>query len=201
MSLPSLSAHSVVSPMRPSVVAGLAMLASTVAAAQEVPKRPPLAADADTNDAASYVAWGVTHLDSFPAQAADAFYWAARIDPSSGEALYARWVAAQLVVPKKINDHVAREAAAMRSADVRRTDSIEWRALMRDPLVFRALDGALIPHVEGGEIARVAYVAPSEHCTRGSGMTPVGPQGNARPGSLSFYTMPGAMCTQTNNIP
>ena len=44
---------------------------------------------ADTNDARSYYQYGVRMIDSKPEESVRAFYWASRIDPSSGEVLYA----------------------------------------------------------------------------------------------------------------
>jgi len=57
-------------------------------AAQNIPKRPPLEG-ADTNQAAAYYQYGLSVLQQDPRKAADAFYWAARIDPTWAQPLYA----------------------------------------------------------------------------------------------------------------
>jgi len=49
------------------------------------PKRPKLDAGRDTNSAGAYHQHGMLHLAKRPQVAADAFYWAARLDPSIAE--------------------------------------------------------------------------------------------------------------------
>ena len=56
--------------------------------AAKIPTRPRLDAGADTNDARNYYQFGVRMIDAKPEEASHAFYWASRIDPSSGEVLY-----------------------------------------------------------------------------------------------------------------
>src|SRR5690349_21582953 len=54
------------------------------------PRRPKLPAGADTNSAQVYYDLGLDKFDRDPDQAADAFYWAARINPTQAESYYAR---------------------------------------------------------------------------------------------------------------
>jgi hypothetical protein len=73
------------------LVCAFALCAVDVAEAQRLgraPRRPRLASSADTNDAGAYLALGHRTLDQSPSAAADAYYWAARIDPGSADALY-----------------------------------------------------------------------------------------------------------------
>jgi hypothetical protein len=67
-----------------------------------VPPRPPLpATDADTNSARAYLRLGLATLDTthYPeATAAEAFYWAARLDPGLSAGYYLRWAAISLAL-------------------------------------------------------------------------------------------------------
>ena len=71
--------------------AGLLTLSLSLAA-QNVPARPPLDG-ADTNHAAAYYQYGLSVLAQDPFKAADAFYWASRIDPTWAQPLYAGRIA------------------------------------------------------------------------------------------------------------
>ena len=81
--------------MRSAVLLLLATLVTPSLAAQSsrlgpVEKRPKLQAGADTNDASSYFQHATRVLAEKPAEASQAFYWAARLDPGSAEALDGR---------------------------------------------------------------------------------------------------------------
>jgi hypothetical protein len=63
------------------------------AAAQKTPKpipRPTLRDVTDTNDAQAYYDFGLRTFRDDPGTAADAFYWAARLNPGWADPLYAR---------------------------------------------------------------------------------------------------------------
>ena len=66
------------------------LLAAPALAAQKPVHRPKLRDVTDTNDAQAYYDQGIQRFRDDPDFAADAFYWAARINPGSGDALYAR---------------------------------------------------------------------------------------------------------------
>ena len=66
---------------------------------QEPPPRPELAAGADTNSANAYYEFGLERLERRPKRAADAFYWACRLEPTWAEPWYAQWVA-RLLAPR-----------------------------------------------------------------------------------------------------
>jgi hypothetical protein len=66
----------------------------------KIPTRPRLDPGADTNDARSYYQYGVRMLEGKPEESVRAFYWASRIDPSSGEVLYAMSVAGLMAMSK-----------------------------------------------------------------------------------------------------
>ena len=73
------------------MLAGLS--APAVAQGAKPPSRPRLARNADTNDAAAYLALAERELDVDPAVAARAFYWVARLDPANARAYYGQRVA------------------------------------------------------------------------------------------------------------
>src|SRR5262249_49939070 len=79
-------------------------------------------------------------------------------------------------------------------------DSIERRALMRDPLAYRALDGALLAHVEGGATTHVAAVPGATQCYSSGGYTQVtGNGGELKPGTPLMINRPTTTCTQTDH--
>ena len=134
--------------MRRSLTLGPLIAACTIAAAaQSPPARPALPAGSDTNDASAYLAWGKSKLTDSPKDAAAAFYWALRVDPSRANVYYARWVAFQVANPSRYNAHYDRKKAVLLSPDVQGVDSIELRAVEMAPLDYRDLDGALVPLV------------------------------------------------------
>ena len=130
----------------------LLLLASSVALpvqstihAQAVPKRPMLGANADTNSALAYYAYGVTWLRRNPSGAADAFYWAARLDPTWAQPLYARRIALLLASSDAfVIGYIDGVRSFTHSAAGRRIDSLELRARMVSPLVHREFDKDLL---------------------------------------------------------
>ena len=106
------------------------------------PKRPKLDAGRDTNNAAAYYQWGMQHLTDRPETAADAFYWAARLEPSGAEPWYGRWAALLLT-----RQH--RDMFALMSDDSRnrkenaKVDSLRYEAFAREPLIYTKLDAVL----------------------------------------------------------
>ncbi len=106
-------------------------------------KRPKLAAGADTNDALAYLTYAARELESAPDAAAAAFYWAARLDPSSADALYGRRIA--LLMRKASTLAVVMEGKKSRSGkEFRMMDSLHLRALWLDPLLYRRFDRTMI---------------------------------------------------------
>lgn len=108
-------------------------------------RRPRLAAQADTNDSVLYLELGMSSINENAETAADAFYWASRLDPSSAGALYGRAVAnimrrQQLLTQYYEGGRRARE----NRAEFLASDTLQARALKHDPLMFRMLDRAMI---------------------------------------------------------
>ncbi len=119
-------------------------LLSLSLAAQNVPKRPPLNG-ADTNQAVAYYQYGLSMLDQDPRKAADAFYWASRIDPAWAQPLYAGRIAFLMGADDQfVIGYMDGKRSYTRSKDARRIDSLELRARMLDPFMERDLDKDLL---------------------------------------------------------
>lgn len=127
------------------LVAVVAACTSLPAAAQRsaaAPKRPKLPALADTNEARNYLDLGVRLADASPAEAATAFYWASRIDPGLSDALYGRRIALLLEDDNLLGKYMAdrdRDSKAQRALD-----SLQLRAVMLNPFLYRRLDVTLL---------------------------------------------------------
>ncbi|HEX2201809.1 MAG TPA: hypothetical protein VHG91_00855 [Longimicrobium sp.] len=113
--------------------------------ARAVPPRPALFAGADTLDADVYYMHGVSRLDPEPAEAAAAFYWAARLRPGWADALYGRRVALLMAQrDSRFIDYMTGQRNVARAADIQAIDSLYLRALELDPFLFRKLDRVLL---------------------------------------------------------
>ncbi|MGH9884197.1 MAG: hypothetical protein ACREBE_01625, partial [bacterium] len=115
--------------------AALLFLASGISSAQrdKEPRRPKLAAGADTNDAHAYYDFAVDLLARDPDKAADALYWSSRIEPMWADAYYARRIALILANPR------------MTVKEAKPIDSLLFRALGLNPFLSTRLDRFLIP--------------------------------------------------------
>jgi tetratricopeptide (TPR) repeat protein len=135
------------------VAATLVVTVSSVATAQSAkePRRPKLAAGADTNDAHAYYAFAMDVLTDKPGQAADALYWATRLDPMSADAFYARRVALLLENPDRLLGYSSGDSKAI--AEARSIDSLQYRALTINPFLARCLDKNVV-QAEMDNIAR-----------------------------------------------
>ena len=126
------------------LVLGLAALsASGVAQAhkgKDEPKRPRLSADADTNNSRSYYDLGLEKLDRDPELAADAFYWAARLDPTSADAFYGRRCALLLADKWRFQKYIEEDRRTLQSSEVKRIDSLYFYSLTINPFLYRKLD-------------------------------------------------------------
>src|SRR5688572_11591160 len=123
-----------------------ATLAGSSLAAQnapEEPARPAMYAGADTNDARAYYDLGMQQLARDPATAARSFYWAARLDPFSADALYARRIALLLSDKQRLMRYWRADRNTMRRADIRAIDSLYLRSLMLNPFFYEKLERKL----------------------------------------------------------
>jgi hypothetical protein len=140
--------------MRTTAAVVAAFLAGTSLAAQQPPRRPRLARDADTNDAVAYFRWGLSHLEAQPALAAAAFHWAARLDPASPQTLYAEGTALLLTNTDRLVRYMQEDASLRREPDIQRVDSLFREASIRDPLLETGLDEMILIHYLRGVFAR-----------------------------------------------
>ncbi len=109
-----------------------------------IQKRPKLAAGVDTNDARAYLNLATREIESDPDVAAAAFYWAARLDPSSPEALYGLRISHLLRRPQANKLYMEGGRRARTSKDLKALDSLMMRASRLDPFLYRRWDASLI---------------------------------------------------------
>lgn len=104
----------------------------------ETPRRPNLPAAADSNDARAYLDVATRLMGQGSArEAADAFYWAFQLDPTSSDALYGRYTALLMSNPQRLVDYWNGERRVVRSRDVMAIDSLYFRALTMNPFLYR----------------------------------------------------------------
>jgi tetratricopeptide (TPR) repeat protein len=110
----------------------------------QAPRRPRLAAAADTNDARAYYRLGQERLERRPDEAAAAFYWASQIDPGWADPLYGRHVALLMSDPRRLVRYWDGDRRTRTSAEVLAIDSLYLRALRIDPFVQRPFERELV---------------------------------------------------------
>ncbi len=133
----------------------LTVLLSPAVGAQKIakiPTRPRLDPGADTNDARSYYQYGVRMLDDKPDESVRAFYWAGRIDPSSGEVLYAMRGAGLMAMSHDALIDYLDYSAKKRKPEFLALDSLLYRAYTINPFLYRSLDQTLTRRILEAEI-------------------------------------------------
>ena len=133
----------------------VAVLLAPALAAQKTPKiplRPRLDPGADTNSATSYFQYGSRMITSKPEESSRAFYWASRLDPSSGEVLYAMRTAALMQMSTDDLVDYLDYSAKKRKPEFLALDSLLYRAYTINPFLYRSLDQALTRRVLEAEI-------------------------------------------------
>ncbi len=114
-------------------------------AAQNVPKRPQIDPGADTNSAQAYYSFGMRIAGNDPRRAGDAFYWAAQLNPTWAQPVYARRIALLLAADDPfITLYLEGDRGVHRSKQGAFIDSLELRARMLDPFLIRDLDEELL---------------------------------------------------------
>ena len=119
------------------------LAASQLAYAQKPknePRRPKFPVGVDTNNAQVYYDLGLEKLDRDPDLAADAFYWAARINPTMADAYYARRCALLLSDKYRFQRYYQGDRRTIQSDDVKRIDSLYYYSLTINPFLYRKLD-------------------------------------------------------------
>lgn len=109
------------------------------------PERPTMEATRDSNSGAAYYYYGLSQLQSNPSRAADAFYWATRLEPGMAEPWYGRWAALLLEQPTHtLGAYLTGESFIAKSPQFQRIDSLRYQALIREPLLYWRLDAVLL---------------------------------------------------------
>lgn len=115
-----------------------------LAAQDSLPRRPALEANADTNDAQSYYLLAMDRVRRNPREAANAFYWANRLDPECAGCPYGRYAAQVLQDRERLIRYFIRRPGQRDSAAFRDLDSLRSRSLVMDPFLYRRLDAVLL---------------------------------------------------------
>jgi tetratricopeptide (TPR) repeat protein len=133
--------------LRAASLAAFVLLIAGISEAQKKPrepKRPKMDAGRDTNSAGAYYYWGLSQLERNPRAAEDAFYWASRLEPTWADPLYAQRVAFHMSDLGRFWKYLVGTKYVLKSADIKRADSLHFRAMLRDPFFFRRHDKVLI---------------------------------------------------------
>jgi tetratricopeptide (TPR) repeat protein len=136
--------------MRPfaTVIIALASLAAALPLSAQkkgsIPKRPKLQFTTDTNDASAYYLLGQQMLERDPRVAADAFYWATRLNPNSADAFYGLRTARHLSDMWRFKKYMEDDRRTLESRDIQQIDSLLARALMLNPFLFRKFDQLMV---------------------------------------------------------
>lgn len=111
------------------------------------PARPELPGAADRNDPWTYYRIGQSSLRRDPRKAADAFYWATRLNPAWAEAYYGRRVALLLRDPRKLMLYFRGDRGVVRSKEAMGIDSLYLYALTLNPFLGPQLDYMILEAV------------------------------------------------------
>ena len=129
--------------MKRTIAAALAVLVVAPALSAQEPPRPRLPRGADVHDWEAYFELGETLFERRPDRAAQAFYWASRLDPSRAEPLFAQWAAHFAADEGTWVAYIQDDPRALSRPDVLRADSLAQLAFDRNPFVHRGLEAAL----------------------------------------------------------
>lgn len=132
-----------------SLVSLLILAPSTATAQGKAPKRPKLAADADTNSAMAYYRYGMQMLELDSKKAADAFYWATQLEPGWAEAMYALRVSSIRADERYMVRYLSGDDKTRRAKETIQFDSLLVRAIAINPF--------LDPHLDAGMARRFFY--------------------------------------------
>jgi tetratricopeptide (TPR) repeat protein len=108
------------------------------------PSRPHVPIGVDTNDAQVYYDLGLAQLERDPKKAADAFFWAARLNPTGADAYYARRIALLLSDPRRLQRYWYGDRGTVQSDEIKRIDSLQLQALTINPFLSQRLDARLL---------------------------------------------------------
>lgn len=125
-------------------------VATGLAAQERIPKRPELPAAADSNDWEAYYDAGVEWLNGRAhAQAEAAFYWSSRLNPRRAEPFFARYATAWARDIQRFTRYLQHDPTKPLPPEFLRIDSLRYRAVIRNPLVFQGLILAAFQELPG----------------------------------------------------
>lgn len=136
--------------LRGAFLFGAAMLVVASVSQAQAPRRPKMAADADTNDWNAYFDYGVQRLRREISVADDAFYWASRLDPTRPEPLVARWAMFWTKNRDRFAKYLNDDEKTLDASDVKAIDSLRMRALQKNPFVHQGLFMRIFADLPGG---------------------------------------------------
>lgn len=126
------------------IAIGLELTTGAAFGQQAQPDRPDLPDGADHNDPWSYYRVGQAELERNPGKAADAFYWAARLNPTWAEPLYARRVALLVKDPRRLARYMRGDKGVIHSKETQAIDSLYLQALALNPFLAPHLDHMIL---------------------------------------------------------
>jgi tetratricopeptide (TPR) repeat protein len=118
-----------------------------------IPPRPKLDSAADTNSAQANYVYAMKMVSENPEEAVRGFYWASRIDPSSGDALYGLRTAKLLAMTDQDLAAYFGYGHGKRTPEQLALDSLIYRAYTINPFLFSSIDGVLVRRTIEAEIA------------------------------------------------
>lgn len=128
----------------------LSVVARPLRAQDRIPKRPELPAAADSNDWEAYYDAGVEWLNNREhANAEAAFYWSSRLNPRRAEPLFARYATAWARDVQRFSRYLQHDPSKPLPSEFQRIDSLRYRAVIRNPLVFQGLILAAFQELPG----------------------------------------------------
>jgi tetratricopeptide (TPR) repeat protein len=119
------------------------------------PARPKLAPGADSNNAQANFVYGMKMVYENVDESVRAFYWASRIDPSSGDALYALRSAKLIAMSDSALAAYMTAGRGKRTPEQLALDSLIYRAYAINPFLFSSIDALLMRRTIEAEIISV----------------------------------------------
>lgn len=131
-------------------ILALITVTPSLGAQARIPARPSLAAAADSNDWEAFYDRGVEWLNNREhARAEAAFYWSSRLNPRRAEPLFARWTVAWARDVQRFARYLGHDPETPLPPVLAQIDSLRYRALLRNPLVFQGLIMAAFQELPG----------------------------------------------------
>ena len=128
----------------------LCAVATLLSAQNRIPRRPSLPAAADSNDWEAYYDAGVEWLNNREhANAEAAFYWSSRLNPRRAEPFFARYATAWARDVQRFSRYLQHEPGKPLPPEFQSIDSLRYRAVVRNPLVFQGLILAAFQELPG----------------------------------------------------